>query len=462
MSAPVSGDLVCDLRAQGAKQDGVTDDSAAWSTCNSLLTSFGGGTIAAPPSPTPSCLKSGLTLGQGVVVLAAGNGYGNSNGITVQSSSPSRLSSCGVDVTLLNVANASSGFSGLDIQGLPFGTQPAVTVSATRFFIENNSINGGSIALKLNAGAVDGILIGNRIAQAYGTANLYVGAGASVHSIRNLTNQSWGGQAPAAHSITSISAWQASHSYSAGNLATITFSGVSYYIQVTAGGAGTSGSTQPGQQPYGVNITDGTVIWQLRAPVGLYCEQYDGNGTSSEWDVDHSGACTGIGLTNSASQLNLFSAFFGDNIGDGISAVSGSNLQIHGGAANSCKFTTCAEIRLTSGWTGPAIIDGMSIWAPAIGVSVEGGTNVRIIGSSFFGVTAEAINVANSITDVTATDNSLGTDTNLGTNAHSAILGTGTDYITFSNNNCHGATSGLTNSGSGAHNYIPSGGNPGC
>jgi hypothetical protein len=455
-----SGRPWCDIRAQGAKQDGVTNDNGAFTACNSVLAALGGGIIYVPPSPNASCLKSGgITPGQGVVIQGAGNGYGNSNPVTVQSSSPSRVSACGVDNTLINVANASSGFSGLDIEGLPFGTQPAVTVATSRSIISYNNINGGSIALKYTGGA-DNILIGNRISQAYGTANLYVGSGA-INAIRNLTNQTWNGQAPTAHSITSVSAWQASTSYSTGNLATITFSGVSYYIQVLSS-TGNSGLSQPTEQPYGVNIVDNNVIWRLRAPVGLYCTQYDGAGTSLEYNHDHSGACIGVGLTNNSQQVFITGGYFGDNLGDGISAASGSNLEYHGGAMNGCKFTTCAEIRFTSGWTGPAIIDGVSFWTSAIGVSVEGGTNVRIIGNSVFGATLEAINVAANITDVTAQGNSLGTDTNLGTNANAAILGAGTDYIIFSSNNCHGATAGLTNNGSGAHNYIPSGGNPGC
>lgn len=445
-----SGRPWCDIRSQGAVQDGTTDDNAAWNSCNTILTALGGGIIYVPPSPNASCLKSGgVTPGQGVVVQGAGNGYGNANNITQQSTSPARLSSCGVDNTILNIANASSGFTGLDIQGLSFGTQPTVTVSATRSVISDNNINGGSIPLKYTSGG-DNILVGNRISLGYGTANLFVGGGAGVHSIRNLTNQPWNGQTPAAHSITSIAAWQASTSYSTGNLATITFSGVSYYIQVLSS-TGNSGLTQPTQQPYGVNIVDNNVIWRLRAPVGLYCEQFDATGVD-EYNTDHSGACTGLGLTTSAAQMYLFNDYFGDNLGDGISAVSGNNLQIHGGGINSCKFTTCAEVRLKSTWSGDALVEGASIWAASIGVSVEGGTNTRIVGNSIFGATAEAINIAANVNDVAAEANSLGTDTALGTNANALVIQSGTsDYISAVGNDMHGATAGVTNGASGTH-----------
>lgn len=479
-----SGRPWCDIRSQGAVQNGTwtgtaftgTDDNPAWSACNTILSFLGGGIIYVPPSTGRSCLKSGgITLGPQVFIVGAGNGYsGNGNITNLQA--PSVASSCGVDNTVFNFAGQGSGMSGMYVEGAPFGVTPAVIAAAVRVVIEHSTIEGGSPALKMAAGCAGVCVVANTNAQSsYGTANVYANAG--FWGYQNIFDTTWFG-IPAAGVVNAgaISAWAASTSYSStagasNNIVTMTGpDGNSYYVKVTVSGTSGSGS-QPTVRPYGQTFVDGTVTWRLLRPVGaggvFYDVQCDGCSNMELIQNDLSGAAVGIGFTNTVSAVPqdnfLISNTFGNNWGNGILAHDGWGVQVNGGYVNACTTTNCIGIQTTANWSSGLQIADVSMFSNPTGVSFGAGINSSLKGSQIFNASTAAVNVAANLTDVTIASNQLGSDGSLhGPNVNAAVLGTGTDYIIFLGNNCHGATAGLTNNGSGSHNYIPNGGNPGC
>ena len=202
-----SGRPWCDIRAEGAKQDGTTDDYAAWQMCNTIQTMVGGGIIYVPPSTSPSCIKSTtFAPGNGVVIVGVSNGYGEN---TVNNP-PSMISACGTDHTLLNFVNVANGMRGMFVKGADFGTQPAVTVSAARLLLEDNTFRGGAPPVKIVAGAaqVDNVYNFNRFGASYGTANILI-QNIAFYGYRNIFNTAYQGNAPATGSISTISAWAA-------------------------------------------------------------------------------------------------------------------------------------------------------------------------------------------------------------------------------------------------------------
>lgn len=480
-----SGRPWCDIRAWGAVQDGIwtgtgytgTDDNGAWARCNTILTALGGGIIYVPPSTGRSCLKSGgITPGIGVVILGAGYGYGGGNS-TPGPAPPAAASACGADNTVFNFANAFTGMSGMWVEGGIFGTTPTVIAHTSRVLIDSSTIIAGSPSLEVTGGCNDCIITRTDAQGSYAgnnaniSANVYVSAG--FFGYRDNFDTSWFG-APAFGTLNvgAIVARAANTAYAAGSIVTMTGpDGKSYYVKVPSGGGGTSGSgSQPTVQPYAQTFIDGTVTWRLLRPVGpggnfadLQC---DGCATLFLKDVDLSGAAIGLWITNTNSQIaqnNTASpATFGNNWGYGVLATAGWGLQLIGGYVNAGATTGFVGVQTTANWLSSLQISDMLMFNDPTAVSFGAGVNSSVKGSQIFNASAVAINVANNITDVNLSNNQLGADGVHGGNANSIILGTGTDYIVAGGNNCHGATAGLTNNGSGAHNYIPSGGNPGC
>jgi hypothetical protein len=467
-----SGRPWCDIRSKGAAQNGAesggiwsgTDDTAAWTACNTELAALGGGAIVVDPAPGFSCVKSGFTPAAGVFILGFGNGYGGIGSASAPGA-PSVVSTCGADVTLFIFSNPATGMKGIYAQGAAFGTNPAVNVTSARAVLENNFIIGGAPPLQLSC--AECVLIANEIQGGYAgvnsniSANVYATGG--FYGIRNNFDTTWfGAPAPGTLNAGAIAAWASTTAYSAGNIVTMTGpDGKSYYVKVPSGGGGTSGSgSQPTVMPVGQTFTDGTVTWRLLRPVGpggfYYDIQCDGCGTLFLQQNDLSGAAIGLGITNNVSAVpqnnNLVNNSFGNNWGYGIYAHDGWGLNVIGGYVNSCATVSCVGIASAGNWASSLQIADVLMFNNPTGVSFGAGTESALKGSQIFNSSAAAVNVAANLTDVTVSNNMLGNDTTHGANANAVTIQSGTgDYLTIVNNDVNGATAGITNGASGTH-----------
>lgn len=459
-----SGRPQCDPRSYGAKGDGSTDDLPAFNSCNTALAAIGGGVLFVSPSTAKYCFNTGsLTLGQGVSIVGAGNGYGDSG--NAAKTAPSSVSSCGHNTSVLVFAAASLGMAHLDVQGNTFGsTVPAVVWAATRGVIYDSNINGGAPALEAEAGSSDSVINVSRITHSYGTANVYANGGGYL-GIRNVLNTHYQ-CLPAGGSIASIAAWTPNTVVA--NCTILSATGPDsnvYYIQVKAStGGGTTGGTQPVLLPYNQNITDGSATEELLAPAQPFYDLLINNGAGvTEYATDHSGAAIGIGiLGSSAGGAGSWEVLgtFGQNINEAVYAAgTNNNFVMIGGDINNCVTAGCMGVNFTPSWAGDSTISDVLFFGNPIGVYVGGGTNYTISDNQIFASSTAGVEIASGVGAVSVENGFIGTSTTYtGATGAGVLFNGGTaDYVTVKGVNFSGATAALDGTfPSGAHNDIES------
>lgn len=445
-----SGRPWADIRAApfGAVGNGLTDDTGAvQNAINFLVTNFGGGTLYIPPSNAPYCLKGGVTVPTGASIRIIGASTLNPE-----------LSACGVDVTPVTMQGQYSSIEFVTIAGK--GTNDTGTFGATQSalifgttcvncrFLHSFAV-GGLHAIELRT---DDIFLEDSFAtQAYGSSMIYGVAGDWFRRVK--ADQSWPVSIPVTGST--ITAWAATTTYAVG--AVVSTQG--YHLQASTGG--TSGSSAPTLKNYGQNITDGSVVWQLAKPLTYYAIQLDTGASENTIDAtDMTGSFTaGLALTNTlagrAPQFTKLtdSAANGNPTTAGILATDGHGLEISGLHTAGGFLAGGGGIVFQNNWTGDVSITNSFFWASSYGVVIGAGKNFSLTTNNFAGNTTACI-AALSVTDFTITGNILGNSTSFGACTLGAQVTGSSDFYNITGNITDGATTPISDGGSGTHKNV--------
>lgn len=397
----VSGSPWCDVKGNNAKGDGSTDDTAAYTTCASVLSPLGGGIIFSPPGKY--CLKSGFSITGSLTYRVLGTGR---TGTT--------LSACNTDIAPLTI-NSSGGTSveHMTVQGdngsiAPSSTSSAIVIGSSGGAVTLFDLHVQEGYFGIDIGGFDIDVDDVTVDSTYGTALIRTTNGA-VYFHRVSTDQNWEGNTPSYG--TSFSAWSASASITSGQVVSLN----GFYIQAQS--SGTTGGTAPTILTYGSgNFTDGTVSWHILAPTTFYGLQIDTGSTAIfDDDGDHSGPFTNsIAILNSASGTAPGSIYINhasaDAIGSIVNAAAGQDVTITASNFGPCLATGCDIINFNASFNGEALVSGNTIGNGLNGVNLGVGHNYQITGNLFFSSVSSAvgINVAAGLTGFSIVGNHFG------------------------------------------------------
>jgi Pectate lyase superfamily protein/Periplasmic copper-binding protein (NosD) len=419
---------VFNVKAYGAVGNNAGNDSPAIQAAINAATTNGGGIVFFPPgnyrcNSTLSVSSAQMQLCGSSVELNTGN----------------------QDVNLLYINGNRIKVSGLTLAGGALGcTHPVVKVdtAALNCILEDCYIVGGFYCVQ-NLGS-ETVIVRNFMGTAYGPAVVY--AGASTYLDRVSLDQSWPVSAPT-YPGSGFNPWAATTSVASGTIASLG----GYYIQCSI--AGTTGSTAPSLQNYGVAITDGSAQWFLAAPTTYYGLQII-EGPVDEYNCDHTGPYTaGVAITGTAQDINIVDCTFGGQSINGVLATgNGGGLRISGSQFS--NIILGGAIALESAWTGDTDIDGNLIFAAPIGIYHTAGSNTNIRGNRIYGCNI-GIFVAAGISEFIIESNQLGNSPNWGPNQNPVEIATGSsDYFIVANNVIHGAANPITNGATGSHTVV--------
>lgn len=422
----------------GAKGDGSTDDTTAIQNAINSLSGTGG--IICFPAKT-FVVNSGLTCSTNGVRFTGASKLG-----TV-------LTNNNHNVITLSINGFANVVEHMMILGNGLGaTQPALYLGsgAVESVVEDCYIRYGSNAILINA--VDFYINNIHADLAYGSAIVKVTNGGGFF-IRDKLDQAFPvSQPPSGYSPA---AWQASHAYSVG--AVVSTGG--YYIQCST--AGTSAGGAPTLQSYTVNITDGTVVWKLVGATTYYSLLLDSNTFGIyESQGDHSGSFTaGVAITNSSGTapetIGITNSVFGGYWQQGILAQNGNDLSVIGCQFSNGISTTSSGINIASTWGGDTALSANTIFSHPVGISVNAGKNITMNGNKISNASTAAISVAANVNNFNIVGNELGTSTIWGANVNAVVVAAGTsDYYNIIGNNINGATTGITDGGTGTHKTV--------
>ena len=436
----------CDVRAKGAKGDGATDDSAAFSACVTALAATGGILYVPPASAATYLVSSGITITGSVSISMVCGGFGTEIQVGT------------ADVTAVTLNNASHEIHDCLIQGSNNvnTTHDAISLGSNCSECLLDRVYAQYGRYVINVAAADVRMDHIHATLAYGGAVVYTTGSYSCNACKLDT--SFPVNTPSQG--TTYAAWQANHSYTCGTPALIvqtagSQAGSTYNIQCTT--SGTSGSSAPTLQPFTGTITDGTAAWKLVGQSTNAAAQADTGSSTVVFSnrSDLSGSYTyGLYITGNAQSVFITNSFIGGAYSAGIyqnSTVGG--LQAIGNQITNCIGVLCQGVYLHAG--SDDIVSNNLIFGNPIGAETDGGKNFSFTGNSIFGSSTAAIFIGGTASIVAVTGNILGTSASWGTNAIGVDIATsGTDYLTVVGNGCHGATTCVSNSSTGTHNLI--------
>lgn len=433
-----SGRPWVDVKAFGAAGNQAGDDGPSiQNAINFLTTNFGGGTVYVPNGNY--CVKTSVTSTTNRISF-----IGESTGVLLQP--------CGADITPLTLNGFGDTIERLSITGpnITTTTHDALHVgpNCVECRIYNSHFQAGRHAVFNEAPDVS--YIDNRLDGSYGGAMFYTSQG--IYMLRNKLDQNMVAGNPVFGTYTPV-AWTGTHVYAANSIV----SDAGFYLQTVSGG--TSGSSLPTVLPYSQNITDGTVTWQLLAPVSYYALQID-TGTDSllSYLGDFSGPFTAaVGITNTLSGsapsgVVLDGGDFGQNFVAGVWAQVGNNVVINNSQAANCFNVGCSGILFDTGFLGDATVSNTTIFQNAIGINILGGTNYAVLGSKVYASSTSGINVAANLSGFKIIGNDLGVSPVWGANLVGLTIQAGTgNHYTVSGNNFTGATTAINNGATGVN-----------
>lgn len=456
-----SGRPWADIRAYGAKGDGATDDTAAITAAYNQLAAIGGGDLFFPPAPNGLyCTFTGITISNGNVHLRFAANGAASNGI-------SSLSSCGHDVTTLNLNAGSIILDYANIIGDGYGaTHPALDFgpSCGGCKMHFGSVSGGTSPVLIEG--VDDRIENVNVAPGYGTASIKIINGATYLDhvsadlsppVYTLTNANFSGGA---------ASWAATHAYSG----SVTVSTQGFFIQLVTASC-TSGGSAPTLKSYGTNITDGTCTWKLLSPGTYYSVQVD-TGASAVYlnNGDSSGPfVAGVGVTNTSAGtapggITVENWNFGANLQAGIYAHDGNTLSVSDSTLNGCIYGGCAGIYTLGSWTGVVNASSNLIVGEQAGIDLTVGGGDTIVGNTIV-ANVTGVLVSNNYANFNINNNNFynaaygansGNDITIGTGAiHCNVIGNSSNGGTFSTGACKafandGSVVSYTNGGTNA------------
>jgi len=453
-----SGRPWCDVRAQGAKGDAATDDSAAFAACRTILTFGGGnayGTIYVPVGNGGAryCLFSGFAMQAGDSLILEGEASivdlstCNHNGVTLVTLSglPSQIR----NFTLF-------GYGGLQTEGVSGGSVPSnpallIQNCSNGCLVQNIITYGGSRGLELRCGANDVYLDHMFVTLAYNNSLAYEGCasgaiGAWWNRVQlDQTAGSSGGYGSIAGTLPP--AWASSHSYAAN--AVVSSNG--YYFQTAAGG--TSGGTPPTLHSYNSSFSDGGVSWLLLAPTSFYALLLDSYSNQNffrymDFDGPYTNAIISLNTLSAAAPTltTISDSNAGATFGDVFDLQQGNGFSVVNSTFGACLSTSCIAIHTEINWQGDVRLSANWIHDGAYGVDAgapASHSNLIVVGNIFTDWTQVAFNVGNS-GDVQFIGNSC-----VSSNTYGGVVAkcwniAATTYYQVIGNNYHGTTNAPT------------------
>ncbi len=427
-----------DVRAFGAKGDNSTDDTTAIQAAENAAAGagFGGAVVYWPDGIY--CVNGGITVANGDI-----RNVGSSIG-----ASYARICN-GADVTVFHLEGVRDTIEHMHIDGANLTTTSHATI-----FIDTGAVNAKLDDLLVQYGlygvdvaAGDVIVRDSTIHYAYNT-NVITTAGDGLYFLRSAVDQG----TPNSTTCAAIANWASTSSVSAGDCKTVS---ATYVIQYTVGGI--TGGSAPAVSPYQTNIVDGTATGQLmRFTAGLIGIQLNTFVNYIE-DSDASGPFTsGIQIASSASG-NVIAHTIATAVGAGSAAIrltTGSQTILDGNSA-SCSINGCLGITAESSYIGLDSWLNNSVYGVAQQCFIlQGGAHYDLFGNKT-GNCGQGFYIASPVTSVNSTGNNWGGDATNGANTIGVVLATGSsDYIQLSNDDLKNASTPISNSSTGTHNYI--------
>jgi hypothetical protein len=441
----------CDVRANGAVGDGLTDDTTAIQGCINIVQAFAlGGTVYFPASNGSYCTFSGVTVSGSTSVRLIG------------ASAKTVLDACHHDITTLTLNSSRSSVEYMQVWGkgvnndtTTFGaTHPAISLGTSCISCRISHVNvlGGTTPLAL--AAVDAVIEDIDASQGYGSAIAYVTAGQWL--IR--TKLDTGTPTTLPSPPFTVNAWAGTTPYTAGTVV----STQGYFIQCTT--SGTSGNSAPTLKNLGINIPDGTAVWQLVSATTYYGLQIDtGASEVTVTQADMSGffASGGVGITNTLSgiapnHIKLSQTIIGNAYQAEIFAHDGVDLHLSEMEIGKCLGTGCVAIWFNTNWVGEAGIANSLIWGSPIGIGLNAGGHFNVEGNRIYGQGSQAIVVGTAgISNFNIIGNDFSNSVTYGNcNVGVAITAGASNNFTIMGNNFNGCGTAISNSSTASTDRI--------
>lgn len=395
-----SGRPWADVRAYGCVGDGTTNDTTNFQAAITAVSVLGGGIVYAPPGNYS--VPGGLTVPDNVIVRGAGR-----NATTVQA--------WHTDVVVFTVSGNRPGIEdlaifakGTNVDTGTFGaTQNAVSVSSIDGTFKNLIVWGGNIPLFITGS--DNYFENVFPSIPYGAAQISSSGdgGNWFHRCKIDSVLPTGSTS----STLPYSAWSATTSYTAGQCVTLSGN----VIQCTT--SGTSSSSPPALKNSGINMSDGTAVWQWFSASGASAILITNSGENHYTMCDFSVS----GLSNSV--------VFNNASGLGITFISNgvlsSPIAVNTGSGvfslESCELA--APITITSGYSGTTQIKGcFCVSGTTCPITVGANVNNVIITNNY--LRSSAITVTTGTSDhYIITNNVATTVTDGGSGTHKVVTG---------------------------------------
>lgn len=430
-----NGRPFADVRAFGAKGDGVTNDTSACQAAIDSLAAFNGGIVWF--SPGTYILSGGITVSTCCRLIGAGH----LNTI---------LSAGGIDVTVVTLNSAGATLEHLLVSGKGAlgdtfaATQPAISTGASWVdgLILDVEAVFGSVALDI--GGSDSILMDVSATEAYGEIVNNRSPG-GCWFIRCKFDQDWPTGIPSGMA-SAVPARGNTTAYSPNQIVT---SG-GYILQCKTGG--TSGGGAPTLKNYGNDIADGSVTWRLACPVGYAGMIISNAGQHALTMCDFTGCFTnGLLVSGAVTALQISQCTFGEHLSSGIATnAAGSSMTISDNSIFGGIFTAAgAGINIGATWSQSCIIRGNKIdganFSSKWGVIIGGGVLTIIANNSFNGG-AQAIEISPGVTDFVIEGNVISATASIKVDAGAS------NYYNIVNNIVHGVA--VSDGGVGANKTI--------
>lgn len=432
----------------GAQGNGIVDDTAAIQAAVNYLGTTGGA-VYFPGGHY--CIKSGPIVVPNTEIGVTFDGQNDGGGSG--SGGPVVLDACGADVSIFHISGQHTKLINLRVIGSqnPTTMNDAVHVDggvyAEEFTTDDTAITGGRYALYLDAYEV--YLQNSSFDHTYGPAMVYmVNTGGYIR--KSKFDQAWPNfLSPAG--VDTPTPWAPGTTYALGTVVTAN----GFRFMATIGG--TSGTVVPTPAAYGVNITDGTVTWQIAGRttyIGLQCDTNCGFDLSIS-DTDFSSINTlGIALTNSLAgapphYINIGpNNTFGGNVGH-IGLGAGYGVKIRDNSFGACYVSGCTAISAYDS-QGDLMISGNMITGGSNGIFIAASNQHTLLSGNMIGNAGTAISIAANTNYFTIVGNAVGGSALFGNNTVGISLGAGTsNHYTIQNNSAAGATTPLIDGGAG-------------
>jgi hypothetical protein len=451
-----SGRPWADVRAFGAKGDGVTDDTAAFNAAIAAVTALGSGTIYIPPSTSSYCIKTsgGITLSAfGVRMVGATDGYYSS------------LDACGTDTTIVTMNNAFISLEHINIAGkgiddsATFGASQA-TIKVTNLCIscsiEHVIVTGGAFAIQglgTPSQHIDDVMLFDVVSyDTYQTLIDIQDGGWWMNRVK--LDQSWPYGQPTP-GLSSIPNWAASTSHSAGDLV-ITQGWIIQYMT-----SGTTGTSAPALKNYGRTITDGTATAEIVSPSSAYYAiHFEGASETQMTQIDMSGSFyAGMYIDkdssgNPSQYIECSQCVAGQTLSSDIYLNYGQSVYITDSHLGSCTYSGCGMVLVNSTYAGDFNMEGGAFLGTGIGALVGGSGGTTFQGVTFNGQST-GIQV-NGVGNLAAIGNRIGVNGtgSIGTITTGINILSGSNHYTLLGNMCINVTTCISDNGGGSDKMV--------